>query len=66
MFYFFSNFKKYDFKNFPWKIFFVFIYIFSINYVLTEAYIILDNDLFIDIEKCHWIPNNSRKKKNYN
>ena len=64
MFYFFYKLKKYDFKNFPLKMIFVFIYIFSINYVLSEEYIILDKDLFIDIEKCHWIPNNSRRNRN--
>ena len=54
----------YFFKNFPLKIIFLFIYLFSINYVFSESNIILDNNLLIDIEKCHWIPNNSIKKKN--
>jgi len=54
----------YFFKSFPLKIIFLFIYLFTINYVFPESNIILDNNLLIDIEKCHWIPNNSIKKKN--
>ena len=54
----------YFFKSFPLKIIFLFIYLFTINYVFPESNIILDNNLLIDIEKCHWIPNNSTKKNN--
>ena len=64
MFYFFSKHKKIDFKNFPLKTIFLFIYLFSNNDLFSESNIILDNNLLIDIEKCHWIPNNSIKKKN--
>ena len=64
MFYFFFKYKIFNFKNFSLKIIYLFIYLFSINYVLSESNIILENNHLIDIEKCHWIPNNPRKRKN--